>query len=99
MRILLAHNSLYYPAHGGGDKSNRLLMEALAAKGHECRAVSRIENFSEIGQDRLLAELQSRGIAATAHDGVVGFALHGVEVHTLANHPNLRAYFASQIAA
>ena len=28
MRILLAHNSLYYPSHGGGDKSNRLLMEA-----------------------------------------------------------------------
>ena len=32
MRILLAHNSPYYPAHGGGDKSNRLLMEALAAQ-------------------------------------------------------------------
>ena len=30
MRILLAHNSLYYPSHGGGDKSNRLLMEALS---------------------------------------------------------------------
>ena len=25
MRILLAQNSRYYPAHGGGDKSNRLL--------------------------------------------------------------------------
>jgi surfactin synthase thioesterase subunit/glycosyltransferase involved in cell wall biosynthesis len=41
MRILLAHNSLYYPAHGGGDKSNRLLMEALAARGHACRVVAR----------------------------------------------------------
>ncbi|HXS97225.1 MAG TPA: hypothetical protein VN736_21660 [Candidatus Limnocylindrales bacterium] len=30
MRILLAQNSLYYPAHGGGDKSNRLLIAALA---------------------------------------------------------------------
>ena len=36
MRILLAQNSLYYPAHGGGDKSNRLLLEALAARGHVC---------------------------------------------------------------
>ena len=35
MRILLAQNSLYYPAHGGGDKSNRLLVEALAARGHD----------------------------------------------------------------
>src|SRR5579864_6855414 len=41
MRILLAHNSLYYPSHGGGDKSNRLLMEALAARGHKVRVVSR----------------------------------------------------------
>jgi surfactin synthase thioesterase subunit/glycosyltransferase involved in cell wall biosynthesis len=41
MRILLAQNSLYYPAHGGGDKSNRLLMEALAARGHACRVVAR----------------------------------------------------------
>src|SRR5205807_3186817 len=30
LKILLAQNSLYYPAHGGGDKSNRLLLEALA---------------------------------------------------------------------
>ena len=43
MRILLAQNSLYYPAHGGGDKSNRLLMEALAARGHTCRVVARGE--------------------------------------------------------
>src|SRR5205823_6134193 len=32
MRILLAQNSLYYPAHGGGDKSNRLLLEAALAQ-------------------------------------------------------------------
>ena len=45
MRILLAHNSLYYPSHGGGDKSNRLLMEALAARGHTVRVVARVEKF------------------------------------------------------
>ena len=52
MRILLAQNSLYYPAHGGGDKSNRLLMEALAARGHECRAVARISVFGEAEHHR-----------------------------------------------
>jgi surfactin synthase thioesterase subunit/glycosyltransferase involved in cell wall biosynthesis len=41
VRILLAHNSIYYPSHGGGDKSNRLLMEALAAHGHQVRVVAR----------------------------------------------------------
>jgi surfactin synthase thioesterase subunit/glycosyltransferase involved in cell wall biosynthesis len=43
MRILLAQNARYYPAYGGGDKSNRLLMEALAARGHECRVMARQE--------------------------------------------------------
>jgi hypothetical protein len=47
MRILLAQNSLYYPAHGGGDKSNRLLIEALAARGHVCRVVARLSTFSQ----------------------------------------------------
>jgi surfactin synthase thioesterase subunit/glycosyltransferase involved in cell wall biosynthesis len=41
VRVLLAQNALYYPSYGGGDKSNRLLMEALAARGHECRVVAR----------------------------------------------------------
>lgn len=41
MRILLAHNSRYYPAQGGGDVSNRLLMEALVRRGHVCRVVAR----------------------------------------------------------
>ncbi len=39
MRILLAQNAPYF-SHGGGDISNRLLMEALAARGHTCRAVA-----------------------------------------------------------
>lgn len=55
LRILLAHNSLYYPAHGGGDKSNRLLMEALAVRGHQVRVIARRksgeENFRLNGVD------------------------------------------------
>jgi surfactin synthase thioesterase subunit/glycosyltransferase involved in cell wall biosynthesis len=40
-RILLAQNAPYRGGHGGGEISNRLLMEALAARGHDCRVVSR----------------------------------------------------------
>ncbi|HEY3838041.1 MAG TPA: glycosyltransferase family 4 protein, partial [Bryobacteraceae bacterium] len=72
MRILLAHNSLYYPSFGGGDKSNRLLMEALAARGHNVRVVSRDET-----QDP--------------------YTLHGVDVRTLKQNSNLRAFFSQQI--
>jgi glycosyltransferase involved in cell wall biosynthesis len=41
LKILLAQNAVYHPAHGGGEKSNRMLMEALATRGHQCRVVAR----------------------------------------------------------
>ena len=97
MRILLAHNSLYYPSLGGGDKSNRLLMEALAARGHRVRVVARVEKFGEPAHEKLLSELTARGIAVDAAAGAVRFALGGVEVHALTLEPRLRGYFEAQI--
>lgn len=97
MRILLAHNSLYYPSLGGGDKSNRLLMEALASRGHRVRVVSRIEKFGSESHERLLRELTSRGLQADLNTKAVTFTLNGVEVHVLTHNPQLRAYFESQI--
>src|SRR5690242_5628557 len=93
MRILLAQNSLYYPAHGGGDKSNRLLMEALAARGHECRVVARIPVFGE--QAKYVGQLEARGQVWSAADGVVRFERKGVDVHVVTA-GNLRAYFERQ---
>lgn len=99
MRILLAQNSLYYPAHGGGDKSNRLLLEALAARGHACRVVARISTFGEAPQSSYLEELSARGIASpTIKDGFVMFERGAVSVHVVTN-ANLRAHFAAQIRA
>lgn len=98
MRILLAQNSQYYPAHGGGDKSNRLLIEALAAEGHECRVVARISVFGEHEQSQYLADLEARGVHALCDGGVAMFQRNGVEVHVVTN-ANLRAHFASQIEA
>ena len=81
MRLLLAQNSLYYPSHGGGDKSNRLLMEALAARGHECRAVARIPIFSDVERARYLEELAARGVEShPAAPGVDAFRMGGVVV-------------------
>jgi surfactin synthase thioesterase subunit/glycosyltransferase involved in cell wall biosynthesis len=100
MRILLAQNSLYYPAYGGGDRSNRLLMEALAARGHTCRVVARIARFGAAEHDRYLHELAARAVSPlSAEGGVVVFQHAGVEAHVATHHPNLRAYFAAQIAA
>jgi surfactin synthase thioesterase subunit/glycosyltransferase involved in cell wall biosynthesis len=98
MRILLAHNSLYYPSHGGGDKSNRLLMEALAARGNEVRVVARIERFGAEAQDGFLRQLASRGVQADVVSPEVRLRLNGVDVRTLTLDPHLRAFFSSQIA-
>ena len=98
MRILLAQNSLYFPAHGGGDKSNRLLMEALAARGHVCRAVARIAVFGAAQREAYVAELAARGVEArTADGGLVEFERHGVAV-SVVTEGNSRAHFACAVA-
>ncbi len=95
MRILLAQNSLYYPAHGGGDKSNRLLMEALAARGHECSAVARISVFGD--PERYLYDLAERGIPSPrVENGVVSFRARGSLRHVVTT-GNFRALFTSWI--
>jgi surfactin synthase thioesterase subunit/glycosyltransferase involved in cell wall biosynthesis len=97
MRILLAQNSLYYPSHGGGDKSNRLLMEALAARGHTAMAVARISEFGDRGRNAYLADLAARGVTPrTLACGVLAFEHEGVAVHVVTN-ANLRSHFESQI--
>src|SRR5262245_44162776 len=98
MRILLAHNSLYYPSYGGGDKSNRLLMEALAARGHEVLVVARVEHFGNTSHQRLLEDLAARNVSATEEAATrIRFRLTGVEIRVLTGDPFLRAYFAAQI--
>jgi surfactin synthase thioesterase subunit/glycosyltransferase involved in cell wall biosynthesis len=97
MRILLAHNSLYFPSHGGGDKSNRLLMEALAARGRQVRVVARLVHFGAAPQQQFLSELAARGVTAQVENGVVRFTLRGVDVRVLASDPHIRAYFSRQI--
>src|SRR5579875_721006 len=39
MRVLFSQNMIYLPTFVGASKSNRILLEALAARGHECEAV------------------------------------------------------------
>src|SRR5277367_1016898 len=97
MKILLAHNSLYFPSHGGGDRSNRLLMEALAARGHEVRVMARVENFGEAAHESFLTELNQRATPVRSiGEGIVTFDRNGVNVRTVTNNPHIRAIFAKQ---
>jgi surfactin synthase thioesterase subunit/glycosyltransferase involved in cell wall biosynthesis len=98
VRILLAHNSTYFPSTGGGDKSNRLLMEALAARGHAVRVATRIESFGAEGHAHFVAELRQRGVEPEVGDGATArFQLNGVDVRTLTLSPHLRPFFQAQI--
>jgi len=99
MRILLAQNSLYYPAYGGGDKSNRLLLEALAARGHECRVVAHGYLHPDAGgPGQYLEQLKARSLDGTTLAGdVVQFRLRDVEVHAVTSRRNFQSHLSRQI--
>jgi FkbM family methyltransferase len=98
VRILLAHNSPYYPSCGGGDRSNRILMEGLAARGHAVRVVARVAKFGAEAERALLEQLALRRVWAEETDGAaIRIELNGVDVRILSRDPRLRAYFASEI--
>jgi len=93
MRILLGSNALYYPAHGGGERSNRMLMEALAQREHACFVVTRIDRFGPEGQSRLREQLTGRGIQAQAEPSALRYAVNGVEVLAATSPASFRAFF------
>jgi glycosyltransferase involved in cell wall biosynthesis len=66
MRLLLLQDQVYLPSLGGGNKSTRLLLEALAGRGHTCAAVSPAltTRAGPTTRAELLAELEARGIAS-----------------------------------
>jgi glycosyltransferase involved in cell wall biosynthesis len=82
MRILLIQNATFLPGHGGASKSNRLLLQSLAARGHRCVVVS--PGIGAQGPDdrqALEAALRVRGIQMrTAADGHGQYDWHGIDV-------------------
>jgi surfactin synthase thioesterase subunit/glycosyltransferase involved in cell wall biosynthesis len=93
MRLLLGSNALYYPAHGGGERSNRMVMEGLAQRGHVCFVVTRIDRFGNEGEEKLRLQLMDRGIDAVPEPGALRFRLNGVEILAATTAPSFRAFF------
>src|SRR5262249_26198046 len=60
---------------GGGNKANRRLMEALAARGHECLALAKARADQE-------AQLARRGVACARENGALHYSHRGVDVRT-----------------
>ena len=97
MRILLAHNSPYYPSFGGGDKSNRLLMAALAARGHHVRVLARVAQFGAEAHTRLAHDLEQRGMVVRPHAEDLQFALEGVDVRVFTRGTSLRNWVSARM--
>ena len=76
------------PSHGGGDKSNRLLMEALAARGHRGPSRHARREFGDADHDKLLVGTRgARRGRRHVGPGAVRFACNGVDVRTLTRNP------------
>src|SRR5262249_36984618 len=75
---------------------NRLLMEALAARGHSCRVVARLSTFGRVQHACYVNDLLVRGVKPEAENaGTVAFSRHDVGVRVVTD-TNLRGYFATQ---
>lgn len=98
LRVYLIHNSTYFPGQGGGDKSNRLLMEALAARGHRVRVFTRLESFGAAAAAAHQQSLAERGIAWQGWgDAGHRYELGGVSVHTVTREQPLAAVLEADL--
>jgi glycosyltransferase involved in cell wall biosynthesis len=86
MRILLLQDHIYLPSYGGGVKANRMLLEALARRGHECVAITPAFAPSA-GPGNALEfreEMERRGVAVREEgEGVASYRSRGVDVVAL----------------
>ena len=98
MRILLAQTTVALPTHGGENKANRLLAEALAAAGHEVLLVAPAVGVQG-AQRGVGAELEARGIAGRQEGETWRWRLGGVEVAAATRGHQVRELLQRELAA
>ena len=83
MRILLAQNMYYLPSHGGANKSNRMIVEQLTRRGHECHVVAPLTGrLPHVPVDALPDYLAARGGKVIERsDRTLVYEYAGVVVH------------------
>ena len=85
MKILLAQNLIHLPSHGGANRSNRIMLEQLAARGHTCHAVTPLTGaLATAGPEQQLEALRSRGAVIKEINGQTAvYTYRGVTVHAV----------------
>ncbi len=92
MKILLTQNSVYLPTFGGANKENRVMLEALAERGHTCSVVAPAFGFQALSSnDAFRGELTKRGIAYTVQPDADRFTHLGVKVTAVTDRGKLLA--------
>lgn len=84
-RIILLQDAVHFPSFGGGNKANRLLMEALAARGFDCWSLCRPAGAGSVLAHQFGGQgLAARGIAVTqTEDGTQRYRHQGVQVEVM----------------
>lgn len=81
MRLLLVQDTVWVPGWGGANKLNRLVMEELALRGHECRAITPSCGSQASASDEAFhAELARRGITFHVQPDADIFVFNSVTV-------------------
>jgi glycosyltransferase involved in cell wall biosynthesis len=91
MKILLLQGLVYVPTLGGANKSNRLVLEELAARGHQCRAVAPACGAHGCdGRESFREAVKQRGIPVVGSDQMADvLSYNGVQVTAAVNTKSL----------
>lgn len=101
MRILLVQTINYYPGLGGANKSNRMLLEALARKGHTCRLLAPATDglFNPRGsRDDFTRAMDAAGMPLRRGDAIHDVTrVNDVDVHLLWDRWMLPRHFLTEL--
>jgi natural product biosynthesis luciferase-like monooxygenase protein len=99
VKILLVQNLLHVPALRAANRANRGLIQALAGRGHECRAVAPAFGPPECRtRTQSFGEWASRGLGvAWASPDADVYPVEGVDVHVVQDPSRLATYGAQQV--
>lgn len=98
MRILITFNVPYTRVHGGANRSNRALAEALAARGHDVFAVTpALPSPSSLTYSQWRDELASHGLAVASGERADTFDLARVHVTAVREARHVRASLVAGI--
>ena len=93
MRVLLAGISTYLPSYTGAAKANRITLESLAARGHQCQAVTGMWHGAEPLKvsRRVIASLEERQVRyEQISTREILYSCNGVHVHAIEHIDRLR---------